>query len=84
MEDKVFQDVREILLRKFPEARKDDINPYTSMYRDLNADSLDIVEICMELEEHFDIEDIQEEDAQSFCTAGDIVEYIRKKARGKR
>ena len=43
---------------------------------DLGADSLDIVELIMALEEEFDME-IPDEDAEKITTVGDVVEYIK-------
>ncbi len=43
---------------------------------DLGADSLDVVELIMGLENEFDIE-IPDEDAETITTVGDVVEYIR-------
>ncbi len=43
---------------------------------DLGADSLDIVELIMALEEEFDME-IPDEDAEKIATVGDVVEYIK-------
>jgi acyl carrier protein len=48
-----------------------------SFEEDLNADSLDLVELIMSLEEEFDIE-ISEEDAEKIKTVGDAVDYIRE------
>ena len=45
---------------------------------DLNADSLDIVELVMELEDEFDME-ISDEDAEKIATVGDAVKYIESK-----
>ncbi|MBU1023358.1 acyl carrier protein [bacterium] len=45
---------------------------------DLGADSLDLVELVMELEEHFEIE-ISDEDSQNFLTVKDVADYIKKK-----
>lgn len=47
-------------------------------FDDLNADSLDVVELIMALEEEFDIE-IPDEDAEKIKTVGDAVEYIKEK-----
>ena len=46
---------------------------------DLGADSLDVVELVMALEEKFDIE-IPDEDAEKISTVGDAVEYIKSHA----
>ncbi|MFD1031004.1 acyl carrier protein [Planococcus sp. X10-3] len=45
---------------------------------DLGADSLDVVELVMELEDEFDME-ISDEDAEGMATVGDAVSYIEKK-----
>ena len=47
-----------------------------SFTADLGADSLDIVELIMALEEEFDIE-IPDSDAEKVVTVGDVVEYIK-------
>lgn len=54
-----------------------DITLETS-FDDLNADSLDVVELIMALEEEFDIE-IPDEDAEKIKTVGDAVDYIKEK-----
>jgi acyl carrier protein len=46
-------------------------------FEELNADSLDIVELIMALEEEFDME-IPDEDAEKIKTVGGIVEYIKE------
>ena len=48
----------------------------THLVDDLGADSLDIVELIMALEEEFDIE-IPDSDAEKVVTVGDVVEYIK-------
>ena len=56
---------------------KDDITPETTFVDDLGADSLDIVELIMALEEEFDIE-IPDADAEKVVTVGDVVDYIKE------
>ena len=53
-----------------------DINMESSFIEDLGADSLDIVELIMALEEEFDIE-IPDGDAEKIATVGDAVDYIK-------
>ena len=53
------------------------ITEETSFKEDLGADSLDVFQILMGVEEAFDIE-IQEEDAEQIVSVGDAVEAIRK------
>lgn len=55
------------------------VTPNASFEEDLNADSLDLVELIMSLEEEFGIE-ISEEDAERIRTVGDASEYIREHA----
>jgi acyl carrier protein len=54
---------------------EDEIKLETS-FEDLNADSLDIVELIMALEEEFDIE-IPDEDAEKMTTVGAAVDYVK-------
>lgn len=56
---------------------EEDIQPETNLMKDLEADSLDAVEIIMAIEDEYDIE-IPDEDAEKFQTIGDIVNYVEK------
>ena len=56
---------------------KDDITPQTTFVDDLGADSLDIFQIIMGIEEEFDIE-IDNEEAEKITTVQDAVEQIKK------
>ncbi len=49
----------------------------TSLREDLQADSLDIVEIIMSIEEEFGIQ-VDDDDALAFKTVGDVVKYIEE------
>ncbi len=57
---------------------EDQITPEASFVEDLGADSLDIVELIMGIEEEFDIE-IPDEDAEKLTTVGGALEYIKSK-----
>ena len=57
------------------------IIPEASFIEDLGADSLDVVELVMALEEEFDLE-IPDEDAEKLSTVGSAVEYIDEKSTG--
>jgi acyl carrier protein len=56
-----------------------DISTESSFIEDLGADSLDIVELIMALEEEFEIE-IPDSDAEKITTVGDAVDYIKGSA----
>lgn len=58
---------------------KDDINRASSFVDDLKADSLDIVELVMALEDEFDIK-IPDEDYDKIKTVGDVITYIEEKS----
>jgi acyl carrier protein len=57
---------------------KDEVNPKASFIDDLGADSLDIVELVMAMEEEFDIE-IPDDDAEKIQTIGDVVSYLKER-----
>ncbi len=70
--DKVFDIVTERM-----GVKKEDISDQTSFINDLGADSLDQVELIMELEDEFDL-NIPDEDAEKIETIGDAVKYIEE------
>lgn len=74
----VFEKVKAVIVEQLDVDEEVEITPETSMMKDLDADSLDAVEIMMELEDEFEIE-IPDEDAESFKTIGDIVKYVESK-----
>lgn len=57
----------------------DEIVPSASFADDLGADSLDLVELIMSMEEEFDI-DIPDEDAEKILTVQDAIEYTRQRS----
>ena len=57
---------------------KDEASIKASFIDDLGADSLDIVELVMSLEEEFDVE-IPDEDAEKMQTIGDAVSYLKER-----
>jgi acyl carrier protein len=62
-------------------ATKEEIVPEASFIDDLGADSLDIVELVMAMEETFDIE-IPDDDAEKIQTIGDAVSYLKDRLEG--
>ena len=72
----MFEQVKAIVIEELAlDAGDVEITLATSLMKDLEADSLDAVEIIMALEDEFDIE-IPDEEAEAFENIGDIVKYI--------
>ena len=45
-------------------------------FEELNIDFLDIAEVCMEIEEKFDLEEIQDNDIENFKTIKDVIDFV--------
>ena len=73
-EPSIEERLKEIILKQFGEGEKP-VTLESSFVNDLGADSLDIVELVMELEDEFEV-NIPDEDAEKIQTVGDAVKYI--------
>lgn len=73
-EQEIFNKIAELLTEKFGVTRES-ITTSTNFTQDLNADSIDLVEFVLELEDVFGAE-IPDEDAEQLTTVGDAVKYI--------
>ncbi|WP_409227836.1 acyl carrier protein [Gudongella sp. SC589] len=73
----VFDKVKEIIAEQL-DVEVERVTMETSLMKDLEADSLDAVEIMMALEDEFEIE-VPDEDAEKFANIGDIVKYVEAK-----
>jgi len=71
----VFDKVAEILAEQL-DAEKEDITADTRIAEDLNADSLDVVELLMAIEDEFEIT-IPDEEIENLKTVGDVADYIQ-------
>lgn len=78
MADDILQRIKDIIVEQLG-VEEDAITLETHFQQDLEADSLDVVELIMAMEEEFDLE-IPDEDAEKIETVGDAVEYIRENA----
>jgi acyl carrier protein len=72
----LFEQVKEVIVRELsvPESW---VTESATFEGDLKADSLDVVELVMALEDEFDV-DIPEDDAQDIQTVGDAVRYLEE------
>lgn len=74
----VFEKVRDIIVEQLGLDDASNVTAQTSLVKDLEADSLDAVEIIMAIEDEFDIE-VPDEDAEGFQNIGDIIKYVEEK-----
>lgn len=77
-ENIMFERIVEIIAEQLEIEDKSTIKPETSIMNDLEADSLDAVEIVMAIEDEFGIE-ISDEDAEQFKNIGDIAKYVESR-----
>ena len=71
----MFEKVKALIADKLS-INEDEITMESAFVDDLNADSLDIVELIMALEDELDME-IPDEDAENFVTVGDVVKFVK-------
>ena len=74
-----FERVKKVVVEQL-EVDEKEVTPEASFVDDLGADSLDVVELVMGLEEEFDVE-IPDEDAEKITTVQEAVNYIDEKAK---
>ena len=73
----VFEKIRELICEQF-DVDPEQITEETNFLQDLSADSLDFVELVMNIEDGFGLPEISEEEIRSIQTVGDLVEYVTK------
>ena len=72
----IFEKLADIVAEQFG-VESDTITMETTFEGDLGADSLDIVELSMALEEEFGLEEMNEEDLSGITTVGDLAKYLQ-------
>jgi acyl carrier protein len=77
----VLNKIRDVVVKKF-KVQPQNVNAGTRLREDLNVDSLDAVELIMELEDTFKVK-ISDDEAQKLKTIGDIVNFIQPKVQPK-
>ena len=74
----IFEKLAQLISEQF-NVDADSITMDTSFADDLNADSVDIVDLSMALEEEFNIDELGEDEAASISTVGDLVRFLQSK-----
>lgn len=75
----VFDKIKDIIVEQL-DVEEDAVTMEASITEDLGADSLDVVDLVMSIEESFDVE-IPDEEVENIKTVGDIVKYIENKVK---
>ncbi len=76
--EEIFTTMQDLIAEQFA-IDADEISMDSSFVDDLGADSVDLVELVMAMEEEFDIGEIDEEDLAGLKTVGDCVRYLNSK-----
>ena len=76
--DEIFKTMQDLIAEQFA-IDTDEIGMDSSFVDDLGADSVDLVELVMAMEEEFDVGEIDEEDLTGLKTGGDCVRYLYNK-----
>ena len=76
--EEIFKTMQDLIAEQFA-IDADEISMDSSFVDDLGADSVDLVELVMAMEEEFDIGEIDEEDLAGLKTVGDCVSYLNSK-----
>ena len=76
--DEIFKPMQDLIAEQFA-IDTDEIGMDSSFVDDLGADSVDLVELVMAMEEEFDVGEIDEEDLTGLKTVGDCVRYLYNK-----
>ena len=74
----IFEHMQKIIAEQFA-VDPDEITMDTSFEEDLGADSVDLVELVMSMEEEFEIGEVREEELVTLSTVGDCVNFLTKK-----
>ena len=76
--EEIFKTMQDLIAEQFA-VNADDVTMNSSFKDDLSADSVDLVELVMAMEEEFEIDEIPEEDLLTLKTVGDCVRYLTAK-----
>ena len=76
--EEIFKTMQDLIAEQFA-VDAEDVTMTSSFEDDLGADSVDLVELVMAMEEEFDVDEIPEEDLAGLKTVGDCVRYLAAK-----
>ena len=76
--EEIFKTMQDLIAEQFA-VNADDVTMNSSFEDDLSANSVDLVELVMAMEEEFEIDEIPEEDLLTLKTVGDCVRYLTAK-----
>ena len=76
--EEIFKTIQSLIAEQFA-VEPEEVTMETALEEDLGADSVDLVELVMAMEEEFDIGEIDEEDLTALKTVGDCVRYLNSK-----
>ena len=76
--EEIFKTMQDLIVEQFA-IEPDDVTMNSSFEDDLGADSVDLVELVMAMEEEFEVAEIPEDDLAALKTVGDCVRYLTAK-----
>ena len=79
--EEIFQAMQQLVAEQYAK-EPEEVTMDTAFEEDLGADSVDLVELVMAIEEEFDVGEIQEDDVPALKTVGDAVRFIAGKVNG--
>ena len=79
--EEIFKTMQDLVAEQFA-VEPASVTMETSLEEDLGADSVDVVELVMAMEEEFDVGEVQEDELTGMKTVGDAVRYLSKKIIG--
>ena len=79
--EEIFSKMRTLIAEQFA-LGEDEITQSSSFTDDLGADSVDLVELVMAMEEEFELDEIEEDELAQLKTVGDCVKYLSGKLNG--
>ena len=76
--EEIFKTMQDLIVEQFA-IEPDDVTMNSSFEDDMGADSVDLVELVMAMEEEFEVDEIPEDDLAALKTVGDCVRYLTAK-----